>query len=81
MLRPQPLFDYDTGGKPHSTYKIFTPGLNATHPGFQACLAVRYKQWKWVGLTGKVYRCVRVVAAGEWRLLDGTAVRLQLVML
>jgi hypothetical protein len=57
-LHPQPLFDYDSGGKAHSVYSMFAPGINITNPGFQACLAVRYKQWKWIGLTGKVYRCV-----------------------
>lgn len=26
--------------------------------GFESCVAVRYKDLKWIGETGKVYRCV-----------------------
>jgi hypothetical protein len=32
--------------------------------GFQACMAVRFRNMKWVGETGKVYRCVLVL----WRI-------------
>ncbi|KAF8072774.1 MAP1D [Scenedesmus sp. PABB004] len=42
VLKPQPLLDYDTGG--------------VDGQGFARCFGVRYKDFKWLGATGKVYR-------------------------
>jgi hypothetical protein len=30
--------------------------VNATYRGVEMCIAVRRGQYKWIGLTGKVYR-------------------------
>lgn len=57
VLRPQPLFDYDKGGVPNSVYWKLLPGLKSSNPGFEMCIAVRHKDYKWLGATGKVYRC------------------------
>ncbi|KAF8072531.1 hypothetical protein HT031_000191 [Scenedesmus sp. PABB004] len=60
VLRPQPLFDYDTGGMLHSVYGKLLPELllhhNASAPGFEACIAVRQGDYKWVGATRTLYR-------------------------
>jgi hypothetical protein len=57
VLRPQPLLDYDRGGVANSVYMNLLPGLRRTNPGFETCIAVRHKDYKWLGATGKVYRC------------------------
>ncbi|KAF8058413.1 hypothetical protein HT031_005537 [Scenedesmus sp. PABB004] len=56
IVRPQPLLDYDTGGVPNVVYAAMLPGLRRHNPGFEPCIAVRYKDWKWLGSTNKVYR-------------------------
>lgn len=43
VAKPQPLLDFDRGG--------------ADGQGFARCMAVRYMDYKWLGATGKVYRC------------------------
>ncbi|KAF6259251.1 alkaline-phosphatase-like protein [Scenedesmus sp. NREL 46B-D3] len=42
VLKPQPLLDYDTGG--------------VDGRGFARCIGIRYKDYKWIGDTGKVYK-------------------------
>jgi hypothetical protein len=42
VLKPQPLLSYDTGG--------------VDGRGFARCMAVRWRNYKWIGETGKVYR-------------------------
>ncbi|KAF6254409.1 alkaline-phosphatase-like protein [Scenedesmus sp. NREL 46B-D3] len=56
VLRPQPLLNYDNGGVANSVYWKLLPGLRQTNPGFEACIAVRHREYKWLGATGKVYR-------------------------
>uniref|UniRef100_A0A383VTG9 Sulfatase N-terminal domain-containing protein n=1 Tax=Tetradesmus obliquus TaxID=3088 RepID=A0A383VTG9_TETOB len=56
VLRPQPLLDYDRGGVANSVYWKLLPGLRHNNPGFEACIAVRHREYKWLGATGKVYR-------------------------
>lgn len=41
-LKPQPLLDYDKGG--------------VDGKGFQRCIGMRWKNYKWVGDTDKVYK-------------------------
>jgi hypothetical protein len=57
VLRPQPLLDYDSGGVANSVYWKLLPGLRHTNPGFETCIAVRHRDYKWLGATGKVHRC------------------------
>jgi hypothetical protein len=57
VLRPQPLLDYDSGGVANSVYWKLLPGLRRNNPGFESCIAVRHREYKWLGATGKVYRC------------------------
>ncbi|KAF8064531.1 Galns [Scenedesmus sp. PABB004] len=56
VLRPQRLFDYDSGGVRNTIYAKWLPGLDAPHPGFEPCIGVHWRDFKFVGLTKKVYR-------------------------
>jgi arylsulfatase A-like enzyme len=42
VLKPQPLLDYDNGG--------------VDGKGFARCIGIRYKDYKWLGESGKVYK-------------------------
>ncbi|WIA16297.1 hypothetical protein OEZ85_012998 [Tetradesmus obliquus] len=56
VIKPQPLLDFDTGGVNNALYSyIHNDTANATL-GFERCIGVRYKEYKWIGRTGKVYR-------------------------
>jgi hypothetical protein len=56
VIKPQPLFDYDTGGINNELYSyLYNDTGNATI-GFERCIGVRYKEYKWLGRTNKVYR-------------------------
>ncbi|WIA17445.1 hypothetical protein OEZ85_014292 [Tetradesmus obliquus] len=53
--RSQLMLDYDRGGVPHSGYGDQIPGMKL-HPGFQMCIAARYRDYKWMGFQpDKVY--------------------------
>lgn len=62
MLKPQRLLDYREGGLLNSVFgtrNYFPAGVPIPPrdaPGFKLCMAVRYQDYKWLGLTGKVYR-------------------------
>jgi hypothetical protein len=49
------LLDYDRGGMPNHIWK-WLPSLQPSKPGFENCVGVRYKEFKWVGVNNKVYR-------------------------
>ncbi|WIA40657.1 hypothetical protein OEZ86_013993, partial [Tetradesmus obliquus] len=55
VLKPQALFNWDKGAV---VRKAMVPGerLSFPGPGLTKCLAVRHKDLKWIGRTGKVYR-------------------------
>lgn len=65
VVRPQTLLDYDQGGMLNHIYgKLWWLQAQSAHPisnnpGFEVCIAVRFKDYKWVGLNNKVYRWVR----------------------
>uniref|UniRef100_A0A383WE69 Sulfatase N-terminal domain-containing protein n=1 Tax=Tetradesmus obliquus TaxID=3088 RepID=A0A383WE69_TETOB len=46
--RSQLMLEYDRGGVPHSGYGDQIPGMKP-HPGFQMCIAARYRDYKWMG--------------------------------
>lgn len=53
--RNQLMLEYDRGGVPHSGYGDQIPGMKP-HPGFQMCIAARYRDYKWMGFQpDKVY--------------------------
>ena len=54
-LQRQPLTDYDTGGSRNDLYSYLYN--DTTSEGFERCIGVRHKQYKWLGPTGQVYRC------------------------
>jgi hypothetical protein len=54
VIRPQPLFDFDTGGMPHPK---FGKWINLPpNPGFWRCMSVRQGDYKWSGIDNKIYR-------------------------
>jgi hypothetical protein len=53
VIKSQPLLNYDVGG--HFQRRFGRYGWT-TNTGFIPCIAVRYRQYKLVGLTGQVYR-------------------------
>lgn len=55
VLKPQPLLRWETGAV---VRKAVQPGqrLPSPGPGLSRCVAVRHKDLKWIGSTGKVYR-------------------------
>ncbi|KAI8466606.1 MAG: alkaline-phosphatase-like protein [Monoraphidium minutum] len=57
VVKPQPLLDFDGGGILNEQYQhYYKDGSLQEKPGYERCLAVRYKDFKWIGRTGKVYR-------------------------
>jgi hypothetical protein len=53
--RSQMMLQYDKGGVPHSGYGDQIPGMKP-NPGFQMCIAARYRDYKWMGFQpDKVY--------------------------
>ncbi|WIA17485.1 hypothetical protein OEZ85_014324 [Tetradesmus obliquus] len=59
VLRPQRLLRYNGGGLPDYLEPVGGEWLstaNGSYRGFEMCIAVRRGQYKWIGLTGKVYR-------------------------
>lgn len=57
MVRPQPLFDFDTGGYANKVLIEYYNMSNDTPlQGFQHCIGVRWKDYKWIGRTDKVYK-------------------------
>ncbi|WIA08366.1 hypothetical protein OEZ85_007805 [Tetradesmus obliquus] len=56
VLRPQPLFNFKTGGMLNVINGRELPAdKKKPNPGFEVCMAVRHREFKWVGLTDKVY--------------------------
>lgn len=63
-LKPQPLLDYDTGGAINSLeLPLLYPRPNTSvagpapvAPGFARCIAVSYRDYKWLGQEDKVYK-------------------------
>ncbi|KAF8065865.1 hypothetical protein HT031_002925 [Scenedesmus sp. PABB004] len=51
VLRPQPLFDYDVGGVLVKKDRSMVLGL-----GFERCIAVRWRTYKWMGGGNILYR-------------------------
>ncbi|KAF6264392.1 alkaline-phosphatase-like protein [Scenedesmus sp. NREL 46B-D3] len=57
VLRPQPLFNFKTGGMINVINGRELPAnLKKANPGFEICTAVRHREYKWMGLTDKVYK-------------------------
>ena len=57
VVRPQLLFDYDWGGYPNKELiKYYNMSSDTPLTGFQRCIGVRWKDYKWIGRTNKVYR-------------------------
>ncbi|KAF8056142.1 hypothetical protein HT031_006493 [Scenedesmus sp. PABB004] len=56
VVKPQPLLDYDNGGMPHYFYGNWIKHMRRPHPGFEICLAVRWRDYKWTGADGTVYK-------------------------
>lgn len=60
VLKTQPLLDFDYGGQPQKIYqgqlRQWLDGPSLYSPGFRACVAVRWRDYKWIGLKNKVYR-------------------------
>lgn len=52
VVRSQALLDFDKGG--------------VEGKGFQRCLGLRYKDYKWLGESNRVYRWVRILAADSY---------------
>jgi hypothetical protein len=49
------MLSYDKGGVQHSGYGDQIPGMKV-NPGFQMCIAARYRDYKWMGFQpDKVY--------------------------
>jgi hypothetical protein len=63
-LKPQALLDYVSGGAQHNKYDLPNVQLYSASEtpavtwGFERCIAVSYKNFKWLGQSGKVYRSV-----------------------
>ncbi|WIA14034.1 hypothetical protein OEZ85_002592 [Tetradesmus obliquus] len=51
VVKPQQLLDYNTGGSGWPSKKVFGPG-----PGFKSCVVVRYRNYKWLGSSSKVFQ-------------------------
>ncbi|WIA12915.1 hypothetical protein OEZ85_006532 [Tetradesmus obliquus] len=55
--RPQPLLNFDSGGYANrELVKYYNLSADAKLQGFQNCIGVRHKEYKWIGRTNKVYR-------------------------
>ncbi len=56
-MKPQRLLDYEQGGV-RSTVYARRLNLTSLPPGLEPCIAIRWREYKWMPVVNKLWRCV-----------------------